>query len=94
MVQIAQILMILLTVLRWIIVIQIVMSWLIAFNVVNTGNELVRNVMYALDRITDPIYRPIRRVMPDLGALDLSPMVVLLGIVIIQQVLLPPLMFG
>lgn len=91
MVQIAQILMILLTVLRWIIVIQIIMSWLIAFNVVNTGNELVRNVMYALDRITDPIYRPIRRIMPDLGALDLSPMVVLLGIVIIQQVLLPPL---
>ncbi|PZU58766.1 MAG: osmotic-shock protein [Sphingobium sp.] len=86
-----QIIVILLDVLWWIIIIQAILSWLIAFNVINTYSEFVRNVMYALDRITQPIYRPIRRIMPDLGALDLSPMVVLLGILIIRQAILPPL---
>ena len=65
-----QIIVILLDVLWWIIIIQIIMSWLIAFNVVNMGNDFVRTVMVALDRMTAPIYNPIRRVMPDLGALD------------------------
>ncbi|WP_313331870.1 YggT family protein [Sphingobium yanoikuyae] len=93
MTQIAQILGILLNVLWWIIIIQAVMSWLIAFNVVNMGSDLVRNVMYALDKMTEPVYRPIRRVMPDLGALDLSPMVVLLAIMIVREVFLRPYLY-
>lgn len=88
-----QIIVILLDVLWWIIIIQAVLSWLIAFNVINTYSDFVRTVMVALDRMTAPIYNPIRRVLPDLGALDLSPMVVLLGILIIRQAILPPL-FG
>ena len=63
------------------------MSWLIAFNVINTHNEVVRSIWIALDRLTQPLYRPIRKVMPDLGALDLSPMVVLLLIIILQTIL-------
>ena len=86
-----QIIVILLDVLWWIIIIQAVLSWLIAFNVINTSSDLVRTVLVALDRMTQPIYAPIRRIMPDLGALDLSPMVVLLGILIIRQAILPPL---
>jgi YggT family protein len=86
-----QIILILLNVLWWIIIIQAIMSWLIAFNVINLHNEMVRSVMIALDRLTAPIYRPIRRILPDLGALDLSPMVVLLGIIIVRQAILPPL---
>jgi len=86
-----QIVLILLNVLWWIIIIQAVMSWLIAFNVINTHNEFVRSVMIALDRLTTPLYRPIRRVLPDLGALDLAPMVILLGIIILQQAVLPPI---
>lgn len=86
-----QTIVILLDVLWWIIIIQAVMSWLIAFNVVNMGSDFVCTVMVALDRMTAPIYNPIRRVMPDLGALDLTPMVVLLGILIIRQAILPPL---
>lgn len=82
-----QIIMILLNVLWWIIIVQAIMSWLIAFNVINTHNEVVRSIWVALDRLTEPLYRPIRRVMPDLGALDLSPMVVLLIIIILQTVL-------
>lgn len=88
-----QTIVILLDVLWWIIIIQAVMSWLIAFNIVNMGSDFVRTVMTALDRMTAPIYNPIRKVMPDLGALDLSPMVVLLAILIIRQAVLPPL-FG
>lgn len=84
-----QIIMILLNVVWWIIIIQAILSWLVAFNVINTGNDLVRNIMYALDRMTQPIYRPIRRILPDLGALDLSPMVVLLAIYILQVAVLP-----
>ncbi|MET0248968.1 MAG: YggT family protein [Sphingobium sp.] len=88
-----QIIVILLDVLWWIIIIQAIMSWLIAFNIINTGSDFVRTVIVALDRMTAPIYNPIRKIMPDLGALDLSPMVVLLLILIIRQAILPPL-FG
>ncbi|KRB79354.1 osmotic-shock protein [Sphingomonas sp. Root710] len=77
----------LLGVLRWIIIIQAIMSWLVAFNVINTYNDFVRQVLYALDKITEPIYRPIRKVMPDFGQLDLSPLVALLLIIILQMVL-------
>ena len=82
-----QIIMILFNVLWWIIIVQAIMSWLIAFNVINTHNEVVRPIWIALDRLTQPLYRPIRKVMPDLGALDLSPMVVLLLIIILQTIL-------
>lgn len=68
----------------WIIVIQAILIWLIAFNIINMSNDMVRNGYYALDRMTEPLYRPIRRILPDLGALDLSPMVVLLIVIILQ----------
>ncbi len=84
-----QTLMILLDVAKWIIIIQAILSWLVAFNVINMSSDLVRTVLTALDRMTEPMYRPIRRVMPDLGALDLSPMVVLLVIIILQRAVLP-----
>jgi len=79
-----QTLAILLDVAWWIIIIQAILSWLIAFNVINTSNDIIRSIWIALDRLTEPLYRPIRRVMPDLGALDLSPMVVLLIIIILR----------
>jgi YggT family protein len=89
MVSVIQILYILLTIVWWIIVVQAVMSWLIAFNVINTHNDLVRSIWQALDKMTEPLYRPIRKVMPDFGALDLSPMVVLLLLYILMNVVLP-----
>lgn len=89
-----QIVAFLLYVLWWVIIIQAVLSWLVAFNVVNTSSEFVRSVLYALDRITGPIYRPIRRIMPDLGALDLSPLVVLLILYILMNIVLPNIMYS
>lgn len=79
-----QILAILLNILWWIIIVQAVMSWLIAFNVINTHNDFVGQLWYVLDRITEPLYRPFRRIMPDFGGIDLTPMVVLILLIILQ----------
>jgi len=79
-----EILSILLNILWWIIIVQAVMSWLLAFNVINTHNEFVRQLWYVLERITEPLYRPIRRIMPDFGGIDLTPMVVLILLIIIR----------
>jgi len=84
-----QILEVLLDVLWWIIIVQAIMSWLLAFNVINLYNDTVRAVWQALEKITDPIYRPIRRVMPNFGALDLSPLVVLLILFILSTRVIP-----
>lgn len=78
---------ILLKVVWWIIVIQMILSWLVAFNVINTYNDFVRGLLKGLDRITEPVYRPIRKVLPDFGGLDFSPMVVLLVLWILNRVL-------
>jgi YggT family protein len=82
-----QILLILLTVAWWIIVIQMVLSWLVAFNVINTHNDFVRGLMRGLDRILEPIYRPIRKVLPDFGGLDFSPMVVIILLMVLRKLL-------
>ncbi|WP_422059172.1 YggT family protein [Sphingopyxis sp.] len=78
------ILAILLNILWWIIIIQAVMSWLLAFNVINTHNEFVRQLWFVLERITEPLYRPLRRIMPDFGGIDLTPMLVLILLIIIR----------
>ena len=87
MILLLQILQILLDVVWWVIVVQAILSWLIAFNVINTSNEGVRTIWNALQRMTDPLYRPIRRILPDFGALDLSPLVVLIVIVILDKII-------
>jgi YggT family protein len=82
-----QILLILLTVAWWIIVIQMVLSWLVAFNVINTHNDFIRGLMRGLDRILEPVYRPIRKVLPDFGGLDFSPMVVIILLMVLRKLL-------
>ena len=77
----------LLTVLWWIIIVQAILSWLLAFNVLNTSSHVVRSIAVAFDRLTGPLYRPIRRIMPDFGGIDFSPMVVLLIILVLQKLL-------
>jgi YggT family protein len=84
-----QILELLLRIATYVIVIQAIISWLIAFNIINTYNDFVRSVWEALQKMTEPMYRPIRKIMPDFGALDLSPIVVLLIIHILRTIVLP-----
>lgn len=84
---IIQILQVLLNVAWWIIVIQFVLSLLITFNVVNMQSNFVRSMAYGFDRLTEPLYRPIRRIMPNLGGLDLAPAAVLVAIAILRIIL-------
>ena len=79
----------LLRVMMYIIIAQAILSWLVAFNVINTYNEFVRSFLGALDRITEPLYRPFRKILPDFGGLDFSPLIVLLLIIIVKDYLLP-----
>jgi YggT family protein len=68
----------------WIVIIQVILSWLINFNVVNLHQPLVRALWEGLTRLTEPLYRPIRNFLPHMGGLDLSPLVVLLAITFLQ----------
>ncbi|HEX5237935.1 MAG TPA: YggT family protein [Sphingomicrobium sp.] len=76
-----------LTILTWVIIIQVILSWLFAFNVLNTGSQGVRTFAVALDRLTAPLYRPIRRILPDFGGIDFSPLVILILIQVIRKLL-------
>lgn len=71
----------------WVIIIGAVLSWLVAFEVVNTRNRIVAAVLDFTYRLTEPAMRPIRRVLPDLGGIDISPVILLLGIMFLQRLL-------
>jgi YggT family protein len=62
----------------------VVSSWLIAFGVLNTQNQAVRQIIRVLDALTDPLFRQVRRIIPPIGGLDLSPIVILLGIELLR----------
>jgi YggT family protein len=76
----------------WVIIISVVMSWLIGFGIINTHNRTVAMIGDALYRLTEPVLRPIRRLLPNFGGLDISPIIVILIIWLIQaelQALIP-----
>jgi YggT family protein len=81
----------LITLYIYIIIASAVMSWLIAFNVINPYNQFVRSIWQGLNALTEPALRPIRRWMPDLGGIDISPMVLIIVLWFVQGVLLPVL---
>jgi YggT family protein len=58
----------------------VILSWLVAFNVVNRANPYVRQIGYALERLTEPLLKPIRRFLPDLGGLDISPIILFIAL--------------
>jgi YggT family protein len=64
----------------WIILATVIMSWLVAFGVINASNPYVRQIGQALRRLTEPLLGPIRRFLPDLGGIDISPIVLLIGL--------------
>ena len=70
-----------------IIIASAIMSWLVAFGVVNVRNQVIRVVVDLLYRVTEPVLRPLRRLLPNLGGIDISPVVALLLIIVIQHVI-------
>tara|TARA_R110000824_G_scaffold118960_11_gene271828 strand:- start:36190 stop:36489 length:300 start_codon:yes stop_codon:yes gene_type:complete len=71
----------------WVIIIGAVLSWLIAFNVINTQNRFVYTVVDIIYRVTEPVLAPLRRILPDLGGIDISPVVLLLLLFFIQNLI-------
>ena len=72
---------------KLVIIVAAVMSWLIAFNVVNARNDFVRSVWSALTALTEPALRPIRRFLPNTGGVDISPVVLFLLIVLVEEII-------
>jgi YggT family protein len=75
----------LITLYVWILIASAVLSWLVAFNVVNPQNPFVRNVGEFLWRVTEPVLAPIRRLLPNLGGIDVSPVLLIIGLYFIRN---------
>ncbi|MGO4571934.1 YggT family protein [Microvirga sp. 2TAF3] len=71
----------------YLIVASAILSWLVAFNVVNTRNQVVRSIWAFLDAVTEPALRPIRNILPNLGGVDISPVILILIIIFIQRLI-------
>jgi YggT family protein len=72
----------------WLLIAAAVLSWLVAFNVVNTRNQVVATIGDFLYRITEPVLRPIRNMLPNLGGLDVSPVILILLILLIENIII------
>jgi YggT family protein len=84
---IGELLILALTVFLWIIIIQVVLSWLIAFGVVNIKNEQAKNIVNLLNKITDPVYKPLRKFIPAIGGIDITPIAIILAINVLRSLI-------
>ena len=73
----------------YVIIAGVILSWLMAFGVVNAQNPMVRSIWQGLNAVTEPLLRPIRSILPNMGGIDISPIVLLLGCTFVQTVVLP-----
>lgn len=87
MASIATILLMVLNIAKWIIIIQAILSWLVAFNILNVRQPFVNQIWSGLNRVTEPVYRPIRERLPSMGGMDFTPVVVLVAIIALQTVI-------
>lgn len=71
----------------WVIIAVAIMSWLLAFNIINIHNDLVRSIWNGANALTEPVLRPIRRRLPMMGGLDISPIILLLVIYFLRQLI-------
>lgn len=84
MLTIIQALLVIIGVVRFFVIAHFIMSWLIRFEVLNVRQQFVGHVWYTLERVLDPIYGPVRRMMPNMGGIDLAPVIVLVGLEILR----------
>jgi YggT family protein len=83
---IGKILMLLLDIFFWVIIIQVVMSWLIAFDVINIRNAQAQNLITLLNKITDPVFKPLRKFIPAIAGIDITPIIIIFSISILKNV--------
>ena len=81
---ISSLILLLLDIYWWVVIAAVVVSWLIAFNVINLHNNIVRSLVRLLDALTEPVFRLIRRIIPPFGGIDISPLIVLIAIWFLQ----------
>jgi len=70
----------------WLVIAMAILSWLVAFDVINPRSPLIRSIGQFLWRVTEPVLRPIRRILPNLGGIDISPIILILALYFLQQV--------
>lgn len=75
-----------------IIVVQVTVSWLIAFDVINAGNEQARNLTGLLAKATDPVYKPLRKYVPPIGGIDITPLIVIILLTLLERLLISVLL--
>lgn len=81
------VLLIILHLYTYVIIIVAIMSWLVAFNVINIYNDFVRSIWNTLNALTEPLLRPIRQVLPNFGGIDISPIVLILLIILLEDII-------
>ncbi len=94
MISLLQFIAMIITFYMWVVIISAILSWLIAFDVINRRNQFVNMIADALHKLTEPALRPIRRYMPELGGLDISPVVLIFGLIFLRDVLIRELIFA
>ena len=77
----------LVTLIVWTLILQVIMSWLIAFNIINTQNRFVWQINYALHKLTNPLLSPIQQILPNLGGIDISPVILIIGLHFARNIL-------
>lgn len=93
MIMIYQLLMLLLNVAFFIMLAHVIMSWLLNFNVLNYRQPVVMLIWDGLNKLLEPVYRPIRRILPDTGPLDLAPLIAFLIVIALRDIILPGIFF-
>lgn len=94
MIAIGQLLILVLNVVFFIMIVHIIMSWLLNFNVLNYNQPLVAGIWTGLNKLLEPIYQPIRRFMPDTRPLDLAPLVAFVAVIALRDILIPSVFFA
>ena len=77
------------TLYTYVIIANVIMSWLMAFGVINPHNPMVRSIWQGINALTEPLLQPIRKLLPNMGGLDISPIILLLACTFVQAVVLP-----
>lgn len=80
-----QILILALDIFFWIIIAQVVLSWLIAFDVINVKNQQAQNAINLIQKITDPVYRPLRKYIPPIAGIDITPIIIIIAINVLKS---------
>ena len=76
-----------------VIVIQVAVSWLLVFGVINAGNPQAKNLIHLLQRATDPVYKPLKKYVPPLGGIDITPLIVIIGLSLLRRMVIFPIFY-